>query len=275
MAFLVFLLLLLLGLFVIPAAVAGPLNYTCPVEFECGNLGIMKFPFANFTEPDCGLSMLDCTHQPLPSITLSRSSAQWFNAQKKLQKGQNIINVRDLFLHRLVILAENNSTKRTSTCDLLKYIVFLPNSPSISYSIKYNITIFRCRKYPPYSQEITDYFRNNHYRKYESCEEFDVLYRNPKYYGAPKGNGAPVQPICSSITLPMLPWDDPLVVSKDTELLQWLTSDFDLEWRVSDRCYRDCHLNGGRCETNEMNEFSCVQSAAGRVHRRSAKSRIL
>lgn len=275
MAFFVFLLVLVLVL--IPAAVAGRFPYTCPAEFQCGNFGILKFPFTDFTKPDCGLSMLDCSYQPLPSITLSRSTGQWFVTKKKLQKNQNIISVTDLFLHRLLLAAKNN-TKSTSTCDLLKFIVFLPNTLSISYTIKYNMTIFRCRKYPPYIQEVTEYFKNNRYRKFESCEEFDVLYRNPKYYGYPKGNDVPDQPVCSSITIPMLPWDHPDVVSNHTELLQMLSADFDLEWRVSDRCYRDCHLKGGRCETNEMNEFSCVPFAAAterRFQRRSGKSRIV
>ncbi|KAL3510732.1 hypothetical protein ACH5RR_030133, partial [Cinchona calisaya] len=40
---------------------------TCPVDFQCGDLGTMNFPFFNLSHPrNCGLCIVDCEAKPRP-----------------------------------------------------------------------------------------------------------------------------------------------------------------------------------------------------------------
>lgn len=223
-------------------------NSICPNDFECPKIGPMSFPFANFTQPDCGLCMVDCLAQPLPTIKLSSSSVQPFQVKRKLQS--NVLKLHDPTFQNLL-------RQNYSSCFLFYYSTRIPNSSSISFTIKSNITLFRCSKSSKLLPEVIDYFSTNQFKRNETCQEFDIYYKNPKTCNYSLED-KPFLPGCSVLHLPV--WEN---ASEDTELLQWLTADFDLEWHLSDRCYYDCHLKGGKCETVETNEFHCANYPKG------------
>ena len=217
---------------------------TCPKDFQCGNLGIMKFPFANLLQPYCGLCVVDCHNHPFPIIKLHVLSVQPFLVKNMSQS--------NFLLHDYAL----ENTLKDHSCYTFMYNVSLPDSPSISFKMMSNITLFRCEKNPRHMQEVVDYFHD--YRRYESCEDFDVYYKNAKSQSSLRDLEPPPTD-CKRVLLPIHSWDN---VTDNTELFQLLTADFDLEWHLSDECYHDCYLKGGFCQTVD-NKFRCAYADTG------------
>ena len=219
---------------------------TCPEHFQCQNLGRMYFPYTNFSHSDCGLCMLDCNAQPSLKIKLSQWSDQWFDVKTTSQR--NPIKLYDPVLQNLLV---------NRSCDSFYHSIYLPDSPSISFTILFNITLFRCSEQGQHSNQMTEYFSG--YRNYSSCGGFNLYYRNPKSSFLSTGNGIPPNN-CSVITLPMISYEG--VESDDHELFQLLAADFDLGWQLSPDCSL-CHLSRGQCQTDEMKKFLCTNAQIG------------
>ncbi|CAI9778704.1 unnamed protein product [Fraxinus pennsylvanica] len=43
----------------------------CPKSFQCGNLGNLEFPLADFSQPECGLFKVECNGLPYPRIHIN------------------------------------------------------------------------------------------------------------------------------------------------------------------------------------------------------------
>ena len=192
-------------------------HVSCPKDFQCPSLGRMSFPFTNFSGPDCGLCLVNCDSRPFPKVQLSRSSDQIFDA---ISKTNNSIKVKDLQLQRYLF---------KQSCQTFYYEIYLPNSSSVSFKITSNtLTLFRCSATPNLSQEFIDKFNFSGYRRNTSCDGLEIFYRNPKNnYSQPE---LPPPTGCMAIHLPMRPRNN---FSKENELFELLSSEFDLEWHVN------------------------------------------
>ncbi|KAG8366642.1 hypothetical protein BUALT_Bualt17G0100900 [Buddleja alternifolia] len=130
----------------------------------------------------------------------------------------------------------------------------LPKSPFASFAISPNLTLFTCAN-RSYSERIQGYFGN-----YSSqiCDSFTVYYRNSETAAA----GGSIPPECSVIDVPLkstaVPIEVPLnsTAVSDGQLFNLLSSDFTVEWTVSEDCSQ-CHERGGQCRTNNMHQFRC------------------
>ncbi|KAJ8548275.1 hypothetical protein K7X08_030744 [Anisodus acutangulus] len=216
---------------------------SCPKEFNCGRLGNMSYPFSEFNKPHCGLSKIDCNNTFLyPKVELE---GVLYNGFKKWL-WINGIDLSDLSL-------EGYLAKRS--CKSFERNLSFPNSPSVTFGVYNNITLFKCMNGS--SEEIGDYFRR--YENYSNCDGFKLYYHKPRTderHNIP----ADLPPNCSIIRLPLrfLSNSEPV----PTDLFDLLTSNFTLDWEVSKVCSK-CIYREGQCQNDSKNDFFCSKVLGG------------
>jgi hypothetical protein len=109
--------------------------------FHCGKFGSIHFPFANSTNPECGLCRVDCDERkPMIQIGFewdksSRSYEVINISQSNTTSLSNTIRIKDQALE------EKLSTRK---CEALTNLTF-PNNMFVSFKlITPNLTIFKC-----------------------------------------------------------------------------------------------------------------------------------
>ncbi|XP_009600756.1 LEAF RUST 10 DISEASE-RESISTANCEUS RECEPTOR-LIKE PROTEIN KINASE-like 1.1 isoform X2 [Nicotiana tomentosiformis] len=213
---------------------------SCPKEFNCGKLGNMSYPFSEFKKPHCGLCKIDCNNTlQNPKVEIE---GELYNAYKKWF----LVNSIDLSDPILEVYLANRS------CKSFERNLSFPNSPSVSFGVFNNITLFKCMNR---SMEIDGYFRS--YQNYSNCNGFSLYYHNPRTnqsHSIPTG----VLPAnCAVIRLPLtfLSPSEPI----PTDLFGLLTSKFKLDWEVSRDC-SDCIYREGQCQSDSKNLFFCSKA---------------
>ncbi|KAL2235029.1 UNVERIFIED_CONTAM: LEAF RUST 10 DISEASE-RESISTANCE LOCUS RECEPTOR-LIKE PROTEIN KINASE-like 1.1 [Sesamum indicum] len=203
----------------------------CQKSFPCGNF-TLQFPYFRM-EPDCGLLMVDECESENPKIQLG---GIWYDFLEWIS--ENKILIRDPI--RQAHLSDECLFLRVGD-------LFLPKSPSISFSVTPNLTLFICDDQPD-NEQVRNHFRD-YYNK--SCGVFTAYYRNP-------GSGVPsrIPQGCRLSHLPMNP------NKNSSELLEMLTAEFTVEWNISESC-NECHHGGGQCLTNTLNGFECKKALSG------------
>ncbi|KAL3510727.1 hypothetical protein ACH5RR_030128 [Cinchona calisaya] len=218
---------------------------TCPEYFNCRNFKGLSFPFFNFSLPGCGLCMLDCEGNPSPKLALDSQPEHWFDVK---YIDDSVVKLHDPILQ---------SHLDNQICESFSYNIHPRPSPAISYSILNNITLYRCFITPESHPMITDLFSG--YKNYDKCDNvgYTVYYQNSSTL---QFNGT-IPSVCSAFTLPIVSAYDNS--SRDDGLFQLLTSDFDLQWHVSDECY-NCHEKGLMCQTHRWEKSGCANVKQGK-----------
>jgi hypothetical protein len=208
------------------------------LPFPCGKLGFIGFPFANTTNPSCGIFTVNCDVIN-PMIQLGRDGRSYdvkiisqSNAAKDV-KGQEHLKSNATIRVKDQVFQEHLNLRR---CDLLSNLS-LPNNTYISFEITSPIqTLFKCNH--------TLNFTTPRNFKNRSCGDYIIYYSH-------SNNTTPSFPSqCSIIKLPKnesSPYDD--------DLFTLLTADFDLEVHVSDDCI-SCYHRGGQCQQHK-GKFNC------------------
>ena len=225
---------LFLGFFlishVLPLSVSAEEDTTCPESFNCGNLSGVGFPFFHSSHyPHCGFLKLNCEAKPSPTIVFDFATDQWVEA---LAIGNSAITLHD---HHLELLLRDRS------CEFFDHGVMpLPNFSSISYSIVPTITLYGCTKNPETSHNPADYFTG--YKHYDECVEpdngFTIYYQTPQHHAPTLYPNKTIPSFCTNVTLPMVSSDN---YSEITDFFHLFTAEFDLEWHLSEDCYK-CQL---------------------------------
>lgn len=215
---------------------------SCPKEFNCGILGSMSYPFSEFKKPHCGLSKIDCNNTfQNPKVELEGVS---YNAYKKWL-WVNGIDLSDSILEGYLA---------NRSCKSFERNLSFPNTPSVSFGVYNNITLFKCMNGS--SEEIGDYFRR--YENYSNCDGFNLYYHKPRTgrsHSIPAGD---LPANCSIIRLP-LKYQSPSE-PVPTDLFDLLTSNFTLDWEVSKDCSK-CFYREGQCQSDSKNDFFCSKAA--------------
>lgn len=210
----------------------------CPQNFQCGNLGTLSFPFSNCSLPHCGLFMVNCSDQISPKIALGNQPYdRWFDAKSFLNGSS--IKLQDPVLQLQI---------KSNMCSTFVNVTHESKSPAISFFIESNITVFRCTNDSSKQGGLKDF---NSLRNYTDCHDYAIFYRNPKFDSPYTGA---VPPTCVPVTLPMVPWNS---ITQQTQLFQFFTPVFDIEWHLSDDCV-NCRLGGGKCLTDMLNNYYCA-----------------
>lgn len=219
-----FLFLFLLTL--VPALILA--ESSCPNSFNCQSMSSLEFPLSN-TQPDCGLFMLNCNSVP-PLIQLEAGGI-WYEIIGR--NSTNKVRIRDTRLDHFL-----------SNRQCLSFInLSLPQTPSVSFRISPNLTMFLC---------INGTLEKEMKRQFlvQKCSDYSVYYRDPHNTSA-VNETAVTAAGCWKLQLPRNPHQHNF-----TDLYKVLTANFTLEWHISADCMR-CHRGGGQCSTSNMNEFLC------------------
>ncbi|XP_059316917.1 LEAF RUST 10 DISEASE-RESISTANCE LOCUS RECEPTOR-LIKE PROTEIN KINASE-like 1.1 isoform X2 [Lycium ferocissimum] len=212
---------------------------SCPKEFNCGRLGNMSYPFSEFKKPHCGLSKIDCNNTlQHPKVELEGVS---YNAYKKWL-WVNGIDLSDSILEGYLA---------NRSCKSFERNLSFPNTPSVSFGVYNNITLFKCMNV---SEEISDYFRR--YENYSNCDGFSIYYHKPGTDGR-HNIPADLPANCLIIRLPLkyLSSSEPI----PNDLFDLLTSNFTLDWEVSKDCSK-CIYREGQCQSDSKNDFFCSKA---------------
>ncbi|XP_031122936.1 LEAF RUST 10 DISEASE-RESISTANCE LOCUS RECEPTOR-LIKE PROTEIN KINASE-like 1.1 [Ipomoea triloba] len=202
----------------------SPLS-NCPKEFTCGNIDNLQFPFAQHTQPHCGLVVVNCYTTP-PTVQLG----DWYQLQNVSTNGEvKTILLEDSKLQRLFDRHD---------CSILNYTVQFQNSPSITFRYSESNTSFlQCNN----RSSICNYERYSNY-----VEGLSLYYKRPS--SAPENYTR-----CSSVPASCALLPSPIIIRKPNALL---TAQFGVELQVSEACY-ECYYGGGRCTVDIHNQFHC------------------
>ncbi|KAI8022010.1 LEAF RUST 10 DISEASE-RESISTANCE LOCUS RECEPTOR-LIKE PROTEIN KINASE-like 1.1 [Camellia lanceoleosa] len=213
-------------------------QHGCPQSFNCGKLGPIKFPFSNdSTYSQCGLCTVNCS-EPVPKLHF------WLMEERYEVKeflNDEAVNVSDKLIS-------------SNSCDIFSNLLLPPPTPSISYTISPNLTLFKC----PTNSSSKPQLQTEVYN-FTNCPGYTVYYTDPNQHTPTPAN---LSPDCVVIQLPMLPSIRNQNVS---DLFSLLASEFTIGLHVSKEC-NECRHNGGQCHGHR--EFHCIKDEviAGRSH---------
>ncbi|XP_047940710.1 LEAF RUST 10 DISEASE-RESISTANCE LOCUS RECEPTOR-LIKE PROTEIN KINASE-like 2.5 isoform X2 [Salvia hispanica] len=203
---------------------------SCPKSFDCGKYNL-TFPFTKADDPGCGLFTVDGCDTPYPVTNLG-GGGLGFAILDYNSSEPNKMFIGD---YQLGVQLRNRSCFAFMNQSMLR-------SPSVSFSFSPNLTLFPCLTDPTDRSRFDDDFVN--------YSMIDCL--TPVYYKIPATNDSPPEG-CSLVQLPLNS------SGKSDDLFSMITSNFTLEWNVSDECL-SCFDAGGLCLTENNNRFYCKRS---------------
>ncbi|GAY47590.1 hypothetical protein CUMW_105540 [Citrus unshiu] len=203
-------------------------NLSCP-SFSCGKFRNINFPYSIRTHPECGFCLVDDCDKPVQKIQLGKNEP-WLSVTS-ISADQTVTLYDQVFQRHL----DNRS------CESFKNIS-LPGSPSISFEILSNLTLFKC---PTILGNIPMNFNM-------SCDDSTIFYNHPDDDDLPS-----LPPQCSLIQLPV-------AASKTryaSDLFRLLTGNLSLKvlpnWRARRQCIDCPSRGGGQCLINSKGYLHC------------------
>nr|GMD26675.1 LEAF RUST 10 DISEASE-RESISTANCE LOCUS RECEPTOR-LIKE PROTEIN KINASE-like 1.1 [Ipomoea batatas] len=200
----------------------------CTKEFPCGSVGTLKFPFAHYTQPHCGLMAVDCDAKPLPKVQLG-TGGDWYQLLNNDLWGPNTIFLEDLKLQGL--LESGNYSN-------LNYTLQFPYSQSITFRNLEASPFLECNHSPP------DDIRN--YEWYNCTEGFSLNY---------KSELVPENPKCDTTANCTL-YPTPILLQPTNAQL---TAQFGLYLQLSPPCYDCYHCGGFQFTAGNNNKSQCTK----------------
>jgi len=209
----------------------------CPPSFDCGILGHIQFPFTTTEQQHCGVLAIHGCQQ------LSPSAPRTIQLGTSPSTSYSVLSVEP----RTIFISDDKQQRylKNKSCKAFSKNVTLPHtSPLASFSIKYNITIFRC------NHSIKPSLSND-FHTYSNCSEYEIIYGPPNALTLPGFQWPSSLAPCSTTQLPVegIPTDDPF---------QFLTSNIAVEVQLSDQC-ESCLRDGkGQCLLDTEGKFYCA-----------------
>lgn len=216
-------LIFMLSHFVLCLSAQGQQGHACPSSFHCGSLGVLSYPFTTHFQPSCGLCAINCT-EPEKTIRIGRHGP-WYNLNYSFSNEKAFL-VDDWFLFHAV---------NPDMCNVFDKSFRLPRSPSVSFTVLLNETMWRC---PNNTDSSPENKNNNTLRRIIQCGRFNVYHSYDSQFSLPKVTN------CSLIQYPRV-----LVVE------------------VTSECSR-CITEAGHCEDLKNEEFKCISKKKGRKNLR-------
>nr|GMD27705.1 LEAF RUST 10 DISEASE-RESISTANCE LOCUS RECEPTOR-LIKE PROTEIN KINASE-like 1.1 isoform X2 [Ipomoea batatas]GME02107.1 LEAF RUST 10 DISEASE-RESISTANCE LOCUS RECEPTOR-LIKE PROTEIN KINASE-like 1.1 isoform X2 [Ipomoea batatas] len=193
-------------------------------------MGYLEFPFAQHTQPHCGLIVVYCDAKPLPTLQLE-TGEDWY------QVVSNDLLPNTIFLEdwKLQGLLESGNYSN------LNYTLQFHNSQSITFSnsIMTRSPLLECNH--SLADDIGNYERHN-------CTEgfsFSLKY---------KSDLVPENPKCDTANCTLYP--SPILVQQTNALF---TPHFGLHLEVSPVCYHCYYYGGFQCTAGSNNKSQCTE----------------
>nr|GLL32954.1 LEAF RUST 10 DISEASE-RESISTANCE LOCUS RECEPTOR-LIKE PROTEIN KINASE-like 1.1 isoform X4 [Ipomoea trifida] len=204
--------------------------------FFCGSMGYLEFPFAQHTQPHCGLVVVNCSAIP-PTLLLETGGDSY---QLQLVKpspvwGEYVIFLGDVKLQRLLEYPNYSN---------LNYTLQFPNSPSITFhnlEPKEFNDFSKCN----YSQPTDDI---GNYESYNCTNGFSLKYKSEL---VPENN-----PICGTAAANCTLYPTPILFQQKNALL---TAQFGLYLQLSPPCYDCYHCGGFQFTAGNNNKSQCTK----------------
>ncbi|KAL5763491.1 hypothetical protein ACOSP7_019755 [Xanthoceras sorbifolium] len=204
-------------------------------RFPCGNLGYLRFPFSNQSNPECGLFMVDnCNESFRQKIQLGKDGA-WFYIEDIKQ--DNTLQLRD----------HESEHFKNHNCGWFQNFT-LSKSPFYSFEFPSRPTMFNCTNHSsiPANSE-------------SSCNESNhsiFLYNQTTHdLPSPPAGCSVVQQLVNR-------------TAKNVIIHNLYTGGFFLQVNVTTECYK-CHWRGGQCLTDSNGKFNCsgakTENAKGHI----------
>ncbi|KAF9591607.1 hypothetical protein IFM89_004836 [Coptis chinensis] len=195
--------------------------------FSCGNLGDIGFPLSNTTNPECGLSVMNCTG-PQPKVQF-HEQGKWYPVNSINYNGRSI-----------TIYDQDVQTQLESgRCDSLRNFT-VQTSPLLSINVTDTSPLFKCKRE---NSPISPFNFFDKFSNYTGCRDYD-LYFYPDTEKVLPPLPETLYNICSVVHLPRT--RIPVSASGlriDNLTLLW-NANFSISWDTSPVCI-DCHVNGG------------------------------
>ncbi|XP_034197488.1 PR5-like receptor kinase isoform X1 [Prunus dulcis] len=218
---------LLTHLVVLHSAEARELYNPC-APYHCNDqLGDVKFPFKNMTQPpECGLFTVDCSDHEHPKI---QEEGYWHELERISPANTNFINDSEL-----------QQRLEHSFCDDQIFDNLSLPGPSPVYELfAHNLTLVKCNNATP-TLSFTDF--NN------ACTKAATYYTTLSDHSL-RSSLPPPRPSCTIIFMPADPSKPPFSLSA-------LTARFSLQLPLRKECKR-CHDRKGECRLDDHGEFQC------------------
>ncbi|KAL5761240.1 hypothetical protein ACOSQ2_020078 [Xanthoceras sorbifolium] len=199
-------------------------NTRCP-QFPCGNLGYLRFPFSNQSNPECGLLMVDnCNEIFRQKIQLGKDGP-WFYIEDIKQDNS--------------LLLRNHEHFKNHNCGRFQNLI-LSNSPF--YSFEFPQIMFNCTNHSSISTnpELL-------------CNESNhsIIFYNQTT------NDQPSPPAGCSVVQPVVHR-----TAKKVVIHNLYTGWFLLQVNVMTEC-KDCYWRGGQCQSDSNGKFNCSGAKTG------------
>lgn len=219
----------------------------CPSSFNCGNLGVIDFPFTTSDHPDCGLLVIHGCDDNYPDAKKSiKSNENWFDVSDiNLGPGPFTVTIRDDDLHDLLLLRR---------CKVFNYVLPFTNSAFASFYMRYNVTLFKCNH--SLSSVIPS---QSSFSNYSSCPSEDIYYQN-----SVTDNGDESFSIfksCSALQLPITNATDALKLhlSDIGDPFDFASGDIWVGIKISHDCSNCYYVEGGQCRVDSKGRFYCAK----------------
>ena len=207
----------------------------CPESFDCGNLGLIKFPFTTVEFPNCGALAI----QGCDDLNKTAMKHVQFTKGGKLFQVTNINN--NHWYGNPISIIDPNFTKllQKNACEAFSYDITLPPPyPFGTFYMKDNITAFKCNR----TQNLVTNPPNNFFHN-STCPHYDF------YFGAlifdTESNHSFVS--CLTFHLPVIKFGfalsgDPFRLLADEITFQFKSSDLCHQCHDRDK-KRHCHVH--------------------------------
>ncbi|RHN82389.1 putative glycerophosphodiester phosphodiesterase, protein kinase RLK-Pelle-LRK10L-2 family [Medicago truncatula] len=138
----------------------------CPESFDCGNLGLVGYPFTTVEFPNCGALAI----QGCDDLNKTATKHVQFTKGGKHFQVTNIKNERP----NTISIVDLNFTKllQKNACEAFSYDITLPPpSPFGTFYMKDNITAFKCS----HTQKLASNPPNNFFKN-STCPRYDFYF---------------------------------------------------------------------------------------------------
>ncbi|XP_052199479.1 LEAF RUST 10 DISEASE-RESISTANCE LOCUS RECEPTOR-LIKE PROTEIN KINASE-like 1.1 isoform X3 [Diospyros lotus] len=220
---------------------------SCPPSFPCRNSGpLLYFPFYNANNPQCGLCSVVCPDRENHVGEITCGNENFLVTEiSSTPSGNGSVEVY-----------EPEFTKRSLAGDCSGFRNFsLPNSPSISFTIPHNLTLFKCSKSYRHSPPALDEYLN-----YTGCDDFNLYYKQHNVSASAHSFHD-----CETILRPLTSTPSKKKTEpgeNDDDLLKLLNGTYHVEFQVTKVCLK-CHGRGGQCDTTFDQKFHCKAKKKG------------
>ncbi|GAU14789.1 hypothetical protein TSUD_50010, partial [Trifolium subterraneum] len=215
----------------------------CPESFDCGNLGLIKYPFTTVGFSNCGaLAIQGCddtnkTATKTIQLTNGGRHFQVTNIVNDWRKGNPISIIDQNFTN----LLEKNA------CQAFSYNITLPpSSPFGIFYMKDNITAFKCNHPKNLSFNPPNYFFKN-----SSCRHYDFYFGNSIYDDESNHSFK----LCSMFHLPVI--ESGFALSSNP--FPFLAYETTFQFQSSDYCLQCYHDKKGHCRAHIDGQIYCAR----------------